>query len=394
MVSTQPNNKSCKNIVDYWNAVERFTPHQLETKNRLGYVESIQQEVLGEQDIPWQSRERFCHKQTPGKTWVYNVFLGIVNYSDIIKLIKNMLVNDEDDYDLQSVDQVSCLCTFQLNNYGEVLNDTFIIPEYFISIACLQKKHKYPHNWLDEGPKIHHKIQDTYKNWADILTNRPNHSVVFEDLKKLLNDIMNVSDVTDFHDYIRNNAIIYSSHIPVPNIFARDEKNAKEKFLNIEYYEEVLNKIIAPDLNILNSFYLDDIKIVSKVLNSEKKPIGIGLEDYLGLIPKDQQHDLRTNKSQLRRLSNPEFLPNSRWPVNNKVALSIAQQIAVNLALSEPDGIFSVNGPPGTGKSTLLRDIISEIVTNRAKVLADFISPKDAFNISELVSIDRFTYKV
>ena len=33
------NNKECKNIVNYWNAVERFTPHHLETKNKLGYVE-------------------------------------------------------------------------------------------------------------------------------------------------------------------------------------------------------------------------------------------------------------------------------------------------------------------------------------------------------------------
>ncbi|NDE19474.1 MAG: hypothetical protein EB000_03410, partial [Alphaproteobacteria bacterium] len=388
------NNKPCKNIVNYWNAVERFTPHHLETKNKLGYVESIQQEVLKEHDIPWQSRQRFCHKQTPDKTWVYNVFLGAVNYSDITKLIKTMLANNKEDYNLQSNNNVSCLCTFQLNNYGEILKDTFAIPEYFISIACLNKKHSYPKTWLDLTPKIQQQVEDTYKNWVDVLSNRPNRTVKFEDLKALLTDIINVSEVSDFHNLIRNNAIIYSSHIPVPNRFKDDKEKAKEKFLDIKYYEEILETITASDLNILNSFYLDDIKMVSNVLNNDKDTIGSALRDYLGLTPKGKKHDLRKDRFQLEQLSNPEFLPSSRWPVDNKLALSIAQQVAVNLALSETSGLFSVNGPPGTGKTTLLRDIISEIITTRAKNLADFANPKDAFNNPESILIEGYNYKV
>ena len=120
------NNKSSQNIIDYWNAVERFTPHKLDTKSKFGYVKSIQQEVLGAQDIPWQSRERFCHQETPGKTWVYNVFVGIINGTDITRLIKQMIESNEEDYNLQDNNKISCLCTFQLNNYGEILEDTEI----------------------------------------------------------------------------------------------------------------------------------------------------------------------------------------------------------------------------------------------------------------------------
>ncbi len=387
------NKKSSQNIIYYWNAVERFTPHKLDTKNKLGYVQSIQQEVLETKDIPWQSRERFCHKQTPGKTWVYNVFLGIVNCSDITRLIKEMLESGEEDYNLQNDNQISCLCTFQLNNYGEILEDTFAIPDYFISMACLNQKKKHPRTWLDLVPKIYQKIEDVYNNWVDILQNRPNHSVVFEDLKALLADIINVSDITEFHNIIRNNAVIYSSHIPVPNQFKYDKENAQDKFLNVTYYEDIMKTITNSDLNILGSFYIDDIKIVSDTLKDEEKTIGIGLKQYLGLIHKDEKHDLRTDKLKIKQLSNPEFLPSSRWPISNKVALSIAQQIAVNLATGETKGLFSVNGPPGTGKSTLLRDIISEVITNRAKILADFINPKDAFTNSTTISVDRFKYK-
>ncbi|WP_179121864.1 hypothetical protein [Caldicellulosiruptor bescii] len=57
------------------------------------------------------------------------------------------------------------------------------------------------------------------------------------------------------------------------------------------------------------------------------------------------------------------------------------QQIAVNLIFStiETEKIFSVNGPPGTGKTTLLKDIIANIITLRALELAKFRSPEELF---------------
>ena len=56
------------------------------------------------------------------------------------------------------------------------------------------------------------------------------------------------------------------------------------------------------------------------------------------------------------------------------------QQAAVNHIneeLQQP-GLVAINGPPGTGKTTLLRDV-ANVVFQRACVLADFKNPEKAF---------------
>jgi hypothetical protein len=62
----------------------------------------------------------------------------------------------------------------------------------------------------------------------------------------------------------------------------------------------------------------------------------------------------------------------------------LLQQAAVNLAFSETrnGGILGVNGPPGTGKTTLLRDLVAGIVAARAQEMAKLDDPEMAFSHS------------
>ena len=79
----------------------------------------------------------------------------------------------------------------------------------------------------------------------------------------------------------------------------------------------------------------------------------------------------------------PANYPSGRWPGKGHHPLVFGQQFAINSmtrALDGGPGIFSINGPPGTGKTTLLRDLVAHVVVERAKRLAALSNPRHAFD--------------
>ncbi len=136
------------------------------------------------------------------------------------------------------------------------------------------------------------------------------------------------------------------------------------------------------EIAILNSFYMQDIEKVIKSIRSGE--INSGLKAFLSPLPVEDRTDLES-ASGLRILLetlHPTRLNRGRWLSDAGRSMSLMQQFAINV-LTEGSAnvprLFSINGPPGTGKTTLLQDVFADSIVKRARVLAGLSKPSSAF---------------
>ncbi|MGO4123493.1 DEAD/DEAH box helicase [Inquilinus sp. YAF38] len=134
----------------------------------------------------------------------------------------------------------------------------------------------------------------------------------------------------------------------------------------------------STEIDILNSFFIRDLERVMAMLRGGRVPAALAA--YLD-PPAGERIDLYSAEGRRAILDmlHPHRLPPGRWLRTPGQAMSLMQQFAINAALErlETDGVFSVNGPPGTGKTTLLGDIVAEIIVRRARALASFETAAD-----------------
>lgn len=138
---------------------------------------------------------------------------------------------------------------------------------------------------------------------------------------------------------------------------------------------------IVPDPLLLNSFFLRDLAKARESAQTGSLPATLAA--YLGEHKPWVRNDLLHNQVALEASLAPAMAPLGRWPTPPGHTPALLQQSAVNLAgrLHAHRGLLGVNGPPGTGKSTLLRDIVADVVTRRATAMCAFADPVKAFKV-------------
>lgn len=151
-------------------------------------------------------------------------------------------------------------------------------------------------------------------------------------------------------------------------------------------------KNLETDATNLHSFFVNDLQKAKSVQSKN-------LNDYLmGNISDRKDLDSRSTSPKFNRrifvdILQPKNYPLSRFPSNIQFAPSFMQQVAINLSIGyDSNNMRSVNGPPGTGKTTLLKDIFSELLLKQSYEIIQLKNKKIVGN-DETVYRDKGSYK-
>ena len=171
-----------------------------------------------------------------------------------------------------------------------------------------------------------------------------------EEYKKLFEEIFECPEDVDYKMHF-NEAVRYvlqKNHV--------DIKNCRMKvLLNLEADAANLHSFFVKDLEKAKTISTDILD--AYILGKSKSRIDLDSRVQSG----------KFNGEMFYKILQPKNYPVARFPSNPKFALSFMQQTAVNLAIGfDNQRIRSVNGPPGTGKTTLLKDIFAELVVEQA----------------------------
>lgn len=151
----------------------------------------------------------------------------------------------------------------------------------------------------------------------------------------------------------------------------------------------------AEDISeLVKGFYTDDLEMIKESMShsNDGGSMYSDILDYIAgsyyeyynedkIVNCGERIDIRNNKIHIERCLYADKAPYGKWP--SKFNPALMQQIAINIGISETDEIrkiFSVNGPPGTGKTTLLKEIIASNIVKRAEFMCKYDEADDAFD--------------
>ena len=348
-------------ILSCWHKLEHFSPALLPKDKSIKPLK----------ELPWMLP---LESKDPKKTIQYTIYIGVFSQMSVSDFVKDFFKDESNNPNVTNAKV--CYASLKLDNQGVYIQSTLGFSTMPWALRQLEAGKVNTDSWSEDFDKLR-------KNLLERLGE--NRKELAEDYSSYLSKIQTLENLQQIQTLIIQD--LKWSTSPDTEIYVRIEEIYKKN--NTSDKEEA-------NADLLNSFYIDDLERI--ITSSEKGSYNTAFRNYLNAcLNKDFVHsDLSLHPEILRECLIPENYPDGCWP--SPYAASLMQQFAVNTVCKElsgekQEGIFSVNGPPGTGKTTLLRDIIAAILVKRAKKMVNFIDPAKAFRKIGEVQVSSGTYR-
>lgn len=400
------NNQLALKILDYWHKIEFFNSADLGEITQIGkggIHYDLEEIVTNPECLPWIGRNhirRAGKKYTPNKFYTYKVYIGLFHRSEIFDAGRRYFPTfDEQHPDFAERKQdsgLTCSIVLHVSVTGQLLLDRTEISTAPWAISKLQQGSLATIKLKDfdkDCEKLNKRFEEIH-NVASSLKEEYQYPPVLT-TNELSEFLKALSELIPFQPS-------FEQYTPSVIIELNERKYEKEKpqlpdfsfavlpdFSSIEQRLDDLAKKKADEtpenetpsstqsISILNSFYIRDLELAIEYVQKGQLNPKSALGRYIGGAEK-RHEDLLSPEGQqlLRKHLLLDMTPKGRWPGDDAHYMSLMQQFAVNTLYRdlEEQGIYSVNGPPGTGKTTMLRDIIANNLVDRARVLAGLSS--------------------
>jgi len=329
------------NVLKFWRAIETFNLPDLPARFE---GQSTKEYHLLESGgaLPWQS-DKFPLLEGD-KQWRHTLYFYIVEKESVIEVLARLSQSKEFREPAGGQTFFSALA---LNQRGQLVERSYVPAAWIFGIKILQER-------LDpeELPELLRKVPEEF-----LLRCQPDR-----EKGKPEGEEEGRPDRTEdqpVETSIPLDWMVLNKELDFVNGIVRHQLRVKRAIVCVS---ELVNMATAADAPFMNSYYVQDLNTLITHIDDIGKPMEIYLSKELPV-----RQDLLTPRALLINL-HPKHQRPGRWPARPGFGLYSAQQAALYLAMQDPT-LMGINGPPGTGKTTLLREIIADVVVARAKRL-------------------------
>ena len=386
MVEASDGQRRLIDILEYWHKIEFFIPFDLsqvtdvEEVWRLRWIKPTHLKT-------WQASD-FRKFVIPPKLKIsgFRLYIGLLDKSEIADVCRRVLPGQEsDDEDEQrgALEGRTCFARMLLNARGEPLFDPVSVSTvpWALGRATSQGLDSLQLSAFEAAKlDLVDRLDDFRRQRAPATSSDPMEPVEPDNPPAMPLTGAEIEALSEL--FTEWSGFTPQAGQPLLLEVLTAKKEAKEK----SAADDDDDGEAEPAVDILNSFYLEDIESAIQALRKEAVPL---LGAYLGPLASDRRIDVYTDagRAALLRLLHPSRRNRGRWLSQAAHSMSLMQQFAINAGLDRlrDGGLFAVNGPPGTGKTTLLRELFADNIVRRAGVLARLRTSGAAFLPKEQV---------